>query len=190
MAQEGGIRTVDGQYHRQGCRRRQAGREPPVGMNQVGTRGHLSPGSHAEGTPQSNQTSPSQWAAQGCSEPVATAVPIAKGGLHPVHRYAVQLAGSGCLVTGCYDTERDAAAHQGAGESTECGTTLVTYPTGKVVGEEDDPHRSVPNVGLLQPGQPTRDLAGLLPHPGNHLAQKAEAEQDDAADDHRLDQVQ
>jgi hypothetical protein len=107
-----------------------------------------------------------------------------------VHRNAVQLGGSGCLVTGCYDAERDATAHQGASESTERGTTLVTYPTGKVVGEEDDPHQSVPDVGLLQPRQPTRDLAGLLSHPGNHLAQKAEPEQDDPADDHRLDQVE
>src|SRR5215210_3218138 len=190
MAQERGIGAVDGQYHRHVYRRCQAGRQPPVGMNQIGTSGYFPLGSRTEGPPQADQTPPPHGAAQGSAQAVTIGVRVTQARLHPVHWYAVQLAGSGCLVTGCYDAESDATAHQGTGESTERGTTAVTYPTGKVVGEEDDPHQSVPNVGLLQPGQPSRDLAGLLPHSGNHFTQKAEGEQDDAADHHGFDQIQ
>ena len=106
-----------------------------------------------------------------------------------MHRNSVELAFSGLLVTGRYDADGDAPTHQRPGQRAERGTGTVACPTWVMVGEEDDPHRSIPDVGLLEPGQLSGDVPGLLPHPGDDLAQKAESEQDNAADHHHLDQI-
>src|SRR6476620_9575566 len=107
-----------------------------------------------------------------------------------MHPNAVQLAGSRLFVTGSNDADGGPAASQSASENGESGSRAVTCPTWVMIGEEDDPHPSIPHVGLLHPRESARNLTALLPHPRDHLAEKTKPEEHDAADDHRLDQVE
>jgi hypothetical protein len=69
-----------------------------------------------------------------------------------------------------------APADQGPGEGSEPGTGEVTWPTGILVGQKDDPHRSVPDVVLFKSGELSSQLSGFLPQPSDHLAQETEPE--------------
>ena len=60
----------------------------------------------------------------------------------------------------------DPAAHQPARERGEERARDVAGPAGIVVGEEDDPHRSVPDVEFVEAGQ------GRGPSPGSPRASR------------------
>ena len=172
--------------------RRQAGGHPPVGVDQVGTGRDLVPGSCPQSPPQACQGNPSDGAPQGRSDGVGAARCVsrmkrpARTRMHrnPVHHHLPR------FVAGRDHADGDSPAHESAGERAERGAGGVAWPAGVVVGQEDDPHRSVPDVELLEPSEIAGDLPRLLAHPGDDLAQKAESEQDDAADHHHLDQIQ
>ena len=110
---------------------------------------------------------------------------------HPSHRDPVELVlAAPALVARRDDTHLDPAAHQPARERGEERARNVTRPPWIVVGEEATRTGQSRTSSLSRRARVRAISRVLLLEPGDHLAEEAEPEQDDAADDHGLDQVQ
>jgi hypothetical protein len=148
-----------------------------VGVEDVGPGRKFMLCRRAKPPPQARQRTPADGSSDEGGEACVIGDRVAEGGtgLNPAHRDAVEHDLTR-LVARAYDPDGNTTAQERPRQCAERAAGRITWPMGKVVGQEDDPHRSVPDVGLFQPSQAPRDLAGLLTHAGDHLAEKAESE--------------
>ncbi len=113
------------------------------------------------------------------------------GDPHPAYQDAILLGAFGSvLTTQRHHVHRDASAHQRAGQHGEGGAGIIARPTGIIVGQEHDPHRSIPGVVFFDPGELPGDVPGFLSHTSDHFAEEAKTEEHDATDHHGLDQIE
>lgn len=171
------VGSVDGKNERNLGRCSKARGQPTMGVEDLGARRELMLGCRAKLPPQAGQRTPAERSSQQGREAGVIGDRVAEGRTtaDPAHRDPLEHDVTG-LAAGADDADGNATADERTRQRAERAAGNITWPMGKVVGQEDDPHRSVPDVGLLEPSQPTRDLAGLLAHAGDHFAEEAESE--------------
>lgn len=165
------------EHQREFGRRCQTERYPPMGMQDIGAGGRFPLGNPLELAPQSGQGAPPHRLPQqgGNAYPARHRVAYRGTKPHPINRDPIDFTFTG-VRGGSDNPDRKTAPHERPREQPEGGAGEFAWPMRKVVGQEDDPHRSVPNVGLFEPGEPASDLAGLLAHSSDHFAEKTESE--------------
>jgi len=164
-----------------------------MGVYQIRSGGHFPFCREPETTPQAQEKLPSARApeARGKRVLIEDRLTQPAGDPHPAYQDSVLLGAFGSvLTTHRDDAHRDTSAHQRAGQHSDCGAGIIARPTGIIVGQEHDPHRSIPGVVFFDPGELPGDVPGLLSHAGDHFAEEAKTEEHDAADHHGLDQIE
>ena len=164
-----------------------------MGMYQIRSRRNFAFCREPETAPESEQKVPSARAPEAGGKRVLIEDRLTQpaGDSHPAYQDAILLDAFGsALTTQRHHTHRNASPHQGAGQHSECGAGIIARPTGIIVGQEHDPHHSIPGVVFFDPGELPGDVPGLLSHPSDHFAEEAKTEEHDAADHHGLHQIE
>jgi hypothetical protein len=121
-----------------------------MGVHHVDRR-HFSSGGGSESPPQPDQGAPTERSSQTSSKRIL----VCQGGgelssnRHPEHGDAIEVGSTFSRIAGGDDAHRIPASHERPGERAHGSTGVIAWPTGVLVGQENDPHRSVPDVVLL-----------------------------------------
>ena len=163
-----------------------------MGVYQIGSSGHFAFCREPEAAPEPEQKLPSARAPEPGGKGVLIEDRLTQpaGDPHPPYRDAILFGSFGRVLTQRHHAHRYPPAHQRPGERRECGAGIIAWPTGIIVGQEYDPHRSIPGVVFFYPSELPGDVPGLLSHTCDHLAGEAKPEEHDPADHHGLHQVE